>query len=139
MKLRPFASLAGIWHERTAFPFSRTVHDPQTPTPHPNFVPVIESVSRNTQTSGVSSSTFTTRFAPLTVMAISLMATEGAMRQSPFVKLNQLIRRNWQVPDAFPSRVINGVRNCRRHSGDSDLAHAARADRIEFEIRFADK
>jgi len=85
MKLRPFASPAGIWHERTAFPFSSTVHDPQTPTPHPNFVPVIESVSRNTQTSGVSSSTFTTRFAPLTVMAISLMATEGAMRQSPFV------------------------------------------------------
>ena len=57
VKLRPAAAEHGIWHDRTAWPFSNTVQAPQTPTPQPNFVPVNPSVSRRIHSSGVSSST----------------------------------------------------------------------------------
>ena len=57
VKLRPAAVEHGIWHDRTAWPFSNTVQAPQTPTPQPNFVPVNRNVSRKIHSKGVSSST----------------------------------------------------------------------------------
>ena len=43
-----------------------TVHAPQNPRPQPNFVPRMSSVSRSTQSSGVSGATSTVRVLPLT-------------------------------------------------------------------------
>src|SRR5262249_7069591 len=58
---------APVWHDRTAFPFTWTVHAPPIPTPHPYFVPVRPIVSRITHKSGVSASTSTANTFPLTL------------------------------------------------------------------------
>src|SRR5271166_4496721 len=43
--------LIGVMQERVAAPSICTVHAPQSPTPQPNFVPVMPSTSRNTHKS----------------------------------------------------------------------------------------
>src|SRR3954454_23788104 len=65
VKLRPCSSEPGTWQDRTASPFSSTVHAPHTPTPQPNLVPVRPNLSRRIQSNGVSSSISTTCLAPL--------------------------------------------------------------------------
>src|SRR6185369_7571097 len=57
----------GTMHERVATPPTCTVHAPHALMPQPNFVPVIFRSSRNTQSSGVEGSTFTSRCCPFTV------------------------------------------------------------------------
>src|SRR6185295_19527412 len=57
----------GTMHERVAIPPTCTVHAPHALMPQPNFVPVIFRSSRNTQSSGVEGSTFTSRRCPFTV------------------------------------------------------------------------
>src|SRR6185295_14504570 len=61
----PTASLIEVWQERTASPLRWTVQAPQRPAPQPNFVPVICSCSRITQSSGVSLDASTDIFRPL--------------------------------------------------------------------------
>ena len=56
-----------FWQARTASFPSWTVHDPQTPSPQPNFVPVRPRWSLRTQRRGVSGATSMERFWPLTV------------------------------------------------------------------------
>src|SRR6185436_9679201 len=51
-------------------PFRCTVHAPQSAAPQPNLVPVMPSVSRSTQSSGVFGSTLTCLALPLTVRLI---------------------------------------------------------------------
>ena len=46
----------GVEQDRTAFPFSRTVHAPQSAMPQPNFVPVSPRMSRRYHSSGISGS-----------------------------------------------------------------------------------
>jgi hypothetical protein len=53
-------------------PSISTVHAPHRPMPHPNFVPVIPSTSRSTQSRGISPSTSTVRFTPFTLMRKSI-------------------------------------------------------------------
>src|SRR6476660_8314818 len=43
-----------VMQERTASPLMCTVQAPHSAMPHPNLVPVIPSVSRNTHSSGIS-------------------------------------------------------------------------------------
>jgi hypothetical protein len=54
-------------------------------------------------------------------------------------ELNQLVRRNREVADAFSGCVVNRIRDRGGNASDSDLAHASCTDGIEGEIRFADK
>src|SRR5262245_32595150 len=54
--------------ERTATPSTWTVQAPHNAIPQPNFVPVMPSTSRSTQSSGVSPSTSTPCVPPLTLM-----------------------------------------------------------------------
>src|SRR4029077_19116240 len=56
--------------ERTASPSTWTVQAPHCAMPQPNFVPVIPSSSRMTQSSGVSDSTSSEYAFPFTVSAI---------------------------------------------------------------------
>src|SRR5207245_8678123 len=63
----PAAWLTGCTHERTALPFTCTVHDPHSAIPHPYFVPVRPIVSRITHSRGVSGSTSTGYIFPLTL------------------------------------------------------------------------
>jgi hypothetical protein len=49
----------GVEQERTGDPSTWTVQAPQSPAPQPNFVPVSCSVSRRTQSNGVSGDTLT--------------------------------------------------------------------------------
>jgi hypothetical protein len=50
----PATCETGVEHDRIAAPSTCTVQAPQNPAPQPNFVPVSSSVSRNTQSNGVS-------------------------------------------------------------------------------------
>ena len=62
----PVTADAGITQERTGLPSMCTVQAPHIAMPQPYLVPVIPSSSRNTQSSGMSSSTFTLTCFPLT-------------------------------------------------------------------------
>src|SRR6476646_8452307 len=58
----------GVMQERMGVPFICTVQAPQSARPQPNFVPVIPSTSRSTQSSGVSPSTSTSWSVSLTLI-----------------------------------------------------------------------
>src|ERR1700741_923068 len=60
-----FTPPTGMTQERTTSPLMCTEHAPHWATPQPYFVPVRPTGSRITQSSGVSSSTFTSRTLPL--------------------------------------------------------------------------
>src|ERR1700691_3282722 len=62
----PATCETGVEQERVALPSTCTVHAPHNPAPQPYFVPVSSSVSRNTQSSGVSGATVTRFSLPLT-------------------------------------------------------------------------
>ncbi len=66
MTLLPLTSETGVEHDRIAAPSTCTVQAPHNPAPQPNFVPVSSSVSRNTQSKGVSGATFTFFSLPFT-------------------------------------------------------------------------
>jgi hypothetical protein len=70
----------GVTQERMATPSRCTVQAPHSAMPQPNFVPVMPSTSRNTQSSGVSPSTSRLCVLPLTLIAKD-MATSEALSQ----------------------------------------------------------
>src|SRR5258708_18115301 len=74
----PAASLAAVWHERTATPSRCTVQAPHRPAPEPNLVPVICSCSRMTQSSGVSLAASTDIFRPL-IFRLGICASPSAV------------------------------------------------------------
>src|SRR5271169_1280214 len=63
----------GVEQERTGSPSTWTVQAPQRPAPQPNFVPVNSSVSRRTQSRGVSGATSTFRSLPLMYRVMAAM------------------------------------------------------------------
>src|SRR5579863_629143 len=65
-----------VEQERTGSPSTWTVHAPHRPAPQPNFVPVDSSVSRRTQSKGVSGATSTFRSLPLMCRVITAMFEE---------------------------------------------------------------
>src|SRR5258708_40100906 len=67
----PAASATRLTQERIASPFKWTVHAPHCAIPQPYLVPVNESVSRSTQSSGVPGSTSTFIVLPLTFRVIT--------------------------------------------------------------------
>src|SRR5271167_3843142 len=66
----------GVEQERTGSPSRWTVHAPQRPAPQPNFVPVNSSVSRRTQSRGVSGATSAFRSLPLMRRVMTAMFLE---------------------------------------------------------------
>src|SRR4029077_18565845 len=68
--LRPATPLIRVVHERVASPSTCTVQAPQSAIPQPNFVPVSPSVSRKTQSSGVSGLTSTECACPFTLISM---------------------------------------------------------------------
>src|SRR3989442_1087231 len=66
----PATAATGSTQLRVATPSKWTVHAPHCARPQPNFVPVRPSVSRSTQSSGVSGLSVTERDLPLTVNVI---------------------------------------------------------------------
>src|SRR5689334_19085400 len=65
----PFTAPSVVTQERTALPFTCTVHAPQWAAPQPNFVPVSFSSSRSTHRSGVLSSACADTALPLRLNA----------------------------------------------------------------------
>jgi len=59
-------------HERTGLPSRCTVHAPHCCCPQPNFVPVRPSVSRSTQSSGMSSGASTRWRLPFSVNSVGM-------------------------------------------------------------------
>src|SRR5208337_3057454 len=49
----PATAEMGVTHDRTGWPSMWTVQAPHSDMPHPNLVPVMPSVSRKTQSSGM--------------------------------------------------------------------------------------
>src|SRR5579872_1948533 len=64
---RPSILLICSVQERIALPFSSTVHDPQSPMPHPYLVPVRPRMSRRYHMSGISGSPSKVWDCPLTL------------------------------------------------------------------------
>src|SRR5271167_1880775 len=75
--LFPATCDTGVEHDRIAAPSTCTVQAPQNPAPQPNFVPVSSSVSRKTQSNGVSGETLTFFSLPLTRNVKSAMSFPG--------------------------------------------------------------
>src|SRR6266850_1150429 len=63
----------GVMHERVASPLMCTVQAPQSAMPQPNFVPVMFSVSRSTQRSGICGSTSTVVDLPFSVNVVPMI------------------------------------------------------------------
>src|SRR3954470_17207189 len=78
--LRPATLDNGVMQARVGAPSTCTVQAPHSALPQPNLVPVMPSTSRNTQSSGVSSSTSTLCCLPLilTLKAIVVLRSLGA-------------------------------------------------------------
>src|SRR5205807_6606817 len=85
---------------RVASPLICTVQAPQSAMPHPNFVPVMFSVSRKTQSSGMSGLTSTDCALPFKVklMAMGTSLSQTDILQQLPVKMK--IRRNSLKPSA---------------------------------------
>src|SRR5580693_1254260 len=86
--LAPATAATGVMQERVARPSTCTVHAPQNPIPHPNFVPVSPSSSRITQSNAASSGLCTETVLPLrsnVVMIDSLLLSllVNAMPSTP--------------------------------------------------------
>src|SRR5438105_11675088 len=62
----------GVMQERVASPLMCTVQAPQSAMPQPNFVPVMFSVSRSTQSRGMSGLTSTDWAVPFSVKLIAM-------------------------------------------------------------------
>src|SRR5277367_6788458 len=87
---RPTTELTGTEQERVATPSICTVQAPHCAMPQPYFVPVNPIVSRNTHSSGVSSSTSTVWTLPLIESAIMLAFLHQHGDQA-----DRDCRRNW--------------------------------------------
>jgi hypothetical protein len=68
----PATWLIGKVQDRATAPLMWTLHAPQAPIPHPNFVPVSPSSSLTAQRRGVSGSPLKDTALPLTVAAIAI-------------------------------------------------------------------
>src|SRR5690349_613868 len=68
----PATAEMAVWQERAASPLMCTVQAPQRPAPQPNFVPVLSSVSRRTQRSGMSGLTSTVWDFPLRINVVAI-------------------------------------------------------------------
>ncbi|CAG9231666.1 hypothetical protein PSP6_590065 [Paraburkholderia tropica] len=68
--LRPSSAATGSTHERTATPSRCTVQAPHCAMPQPNFVPVRPTISRNTQSSGMSGGASIVWVSPLMVNVV---------------------------------------------------------------------
>src|ERR1700737_446020 len=73
----PEACETGVEQDRIAAPSACTVQAPHKPAPHPNFVPVSSSVSRRTQSKGVSGETLTFFSLPFTRSVTSAMVIQS--------------------------------------------------------------
>lgn len=73
--LLPATLETGVMQDRIACPFRWTVQAPHSAIPQPNFVPVIPSVSRKTQSSGIAGLTLTVCALPFTLNLNSAMQT----------------------------------------------------------------
>src|ERR1700719_2593447 len=73
----PATAEMAVWHERAASPLIWTVHAPQRPAPQPNLVPVLSSVSRSTQRSGMSGPTSTVWDFPLRIKVVAIGGPPG--------------------------------------------------------------
>src|ERR1700729_4367214 len=76
------ASLTGVMQDRVASPSMITVQAPHNPAPQPNFVPTIPSSSRRAHSSGISGSTSTAIFRPLTRRLIIVPPPPSALELS---------------------------------------------------------
>src|SRR3989442_6457572 len=86
----PAAWLTGCTHERTALPFTCTVHAPHCAIPHPYLVPVSPIVSRITHSRGVSGSTSTAYIFPL-ILSESMQAPSNYVESTSLSQVNAIL------------------------------------------------
>ena len=130
--LCPATAAIRVVHDRIASPSTCTVQAPQSACPQPNFVPVNPSVSRSTQSNGVSAPTSTECCFPFTVIAMASIACAPSLsssarlpscahfspnsrvnftfrpRQMQFVFVSCIVRR-FQGPGVHTDRLCVGV------------------------------
>ena len=72
-------ALSGTWQERVATPSMCTVQEPHWAMPQPYLVPVMPSVSRSTQSSGVRGSALAWSDLPLTLSTAMAVSCEKSV------------------------------------------------------------
>src|SRR5262245_45643011 len=92
----PAAWLTGCEHERTALPFTCTVHDQHSPIPHPYFVPVSPIVSRITHSRGVSGSTSTEYIFPL-ILSENMISASPWQSESGYYRSGLVSIQLWRM------------------------------------------
>src|SRR5713226_3966868 len=109
----PATAAIGVTHERVATPLMCTVHAPHCAMPQPNLVPVRPSVSRSTQSSGVSGLSVMLRALPLTVRVIGgIGGAPQEVRSAP--KLARHTGR-WKGDGASGNALLRGSRREQCH------------------------
>src|SRR5437868_3183243 len=106
----PATCETGVEQERVDAPSTCTVQAPHSPAPQPNFVPVSCSVSRKTQSRGVSGATFTVRSFPLT-RKLMLAILPQSLWTKPIIVAETPKKRNDGDQLALPcSGVLRALR-----------------------------
>src|ERR1700734_4095635 len=114
---RPASEPTGRTQERTACPSTCTVQAPHCAMPQPNFVPVRPTISRSTQSSGVSGSISICLDVPLTSIVITGLSSEWVTGQK---------RRNYVATDCKASKTFDIVQGIlfppQHHKAETELA-----------------
>ena len=108
----------GVEQERMGAPSACTVQAPHKPAPQPNFVPVSSSVSRSTQSSGVSGETLTFFSLPLTRSVMSAMFVRSQCFSWTTIVLN--LRKNG---NGRPFNSILITKDTKGHEGNPQTIH----------------
>src|SRR6202011_2262770 len=103
----------GVTQERVATPSTCTVQAPHSAMPQPNFVPVMPSTSRNTQSSGVSPSTSIVRLRPLTLIVVA-MAPSGLFAGLGILPAKSAVVTTPSCPDG-ESRLAKVCLKCHKN------------------------
>src|SRR6185503_6903165 len=99
------ALFSEVTHERTAFPFTCTVHAPHCAMPQPNFVPVSFNSSRITQRSGVPSSEFAETDFPLSVN-LTIEPPQALLAGPIFLLRHHQVRKAFRVGEQRFARTL---------------------------------
>src|ERR1700681_4063517 len=92
---RSRTALTGSMHERTGLPSICTVQAPHCAIPQPNFVPVMPSRSRRTQSSGISAGASNAFCSPLIVRVVAIGYLQNHSHGDDAHRSEAQLRADW--------------------------------------------
>src|SRR5579872_2790803 len=147
----PLTLEIGVMQERVASPLMWTVQAPHKAIPHPNFVPVMFRVSRNTQSNGMSGLTSTVCAFPFSVKLMAMGSSysrcisynnrgmiENRRNIDHRLLLGPISGADGKAADSFSGGRENGVEDRGCGGRDAGFADAAGAFVVLDDVDFDD-